>query len=83
MYVDNALESDETKSISVTYTFLLPEHEYEKKLVDLAPDLLRALEEISNECRRVMKYEPNVADAYYNFAEKIREIVSDVTWRLE
>lgn len=74
---------DETKSISVTYTFLLPEHEYEKKLFDNAYDLLEALEEIDGKCRQVMKYEPNASDDKIDFADQIREIIGEATGRFQ
>ena len=74
---------EETHPILVTYTFQLPEHEYEKKIFDAAPELLQTLEDINQACRKVMKYEENVSDEKYKFAELIREMVSDATWRLE
>ena len=68
---------DEHQSILVTYTYHLPEHEEELRLVNKADDLQGALYDIYNACRSKWKYEAGVSDETIEFAEKIAEMCRD------
>lgn len=75
---------EEQKSVIVTYQYQLPEHIYELKLVNKAPDFMDALHEIENKCRNVLKYLEDPSDDLYEFAEQVKEIVSESgVWEIE
>ena len=71
MKLDEATECNyamESQPVKVTYTFALPEHENELKLVQMASSMYSALWAICNECRSASKHGED--DDFGEFADK-------------
>lgn len=78
MKLDEATECNYarvTHPVRVTYTFELPEHEQELKVIQMASCMHSALWAIYNECRTASKHGDN--EAVGEFADKINQMIWD------
>ena len=48
---------------------------YQRKLIETGPDMASALHDIDDMCRNKIKYEQDVSDDVYTFAEEIRTVI--------
>ena len=67
---------DEEKRIKATYTFYLPEHQRELKMVQVGNDMYDALYEIKQLCRNASKHGDNEDVA--EFADEVNKIIWEV-----
>ena len=79
--LEKGLKMEETeptyKQVIVTYQFHLPDNRSELATVQEAPAMFRALWDIQNECRDVLKY--GVRMSVDDFAQKI----SNICWTVD
>lgn len=75
------MDDEEYKPAEATLKFYLPVHRSEFKLACAAPDLHSALFEIDQLCRSAIKYGSHRDKSIENFAEMIRELISEFNVR--
>lgn len=69
-------QEDKKEPIRVTYEFCLPEHKYDLKKFQVASDMVSALYDIDELCRRFLKNRDCSRDTEI-FVESIREYVTE------
>lgn len=70
-------QEEDEKSIEVTYTFYLPDHQDDLNDFENGKEYSLALWEIYHDCRQVWKYEENPSDDKVEFAEHIADKIAE------